>query len=204
MTRKEYADSMRKIVDFFESHEEIRSSIRCRRFRYLYRATGWRWNSWRGRSDSFKKHVDENRLRFLELHKQFGTTSLPRHRQSRGRVPASCSGKEVWFLTTLVPEHVVPEREVEIVEWHCPDSLLRRQRHELHQAIVRRAQMGWRFTAQVDTQALLWLEARGNRHVRRDSAWHFLCLDGASTGRGESRGSRAADLAGDTVTGGPR
>ena len=68
--------------------------------------------------------------------------------------------------------------------------------------IVRRAQMGWRFTAQVDTQARLWLEARGNRHVRRDSAWHFLCLDGASTGRGESRGSRAADLAGDTVTGG--
>ena len=120
MTNKEYADSLRLLADFFETHPEVAIPYNASEFHYYGAHTKQEVATVARALGRCEKVVNDQ---FFELHAQIGSIKF-RAIASRENV---CTRREVGrVMTPATPEVIVPAQpagERPVYEWHCPDSL---------------------------------------------------------------------------------
>lgn len=120
MTRKEYAEGIRLIADFFEKHEDIELPHDADAFRYFSAHTKEDMGKLARALGKADKLIEDD---FFLLRTMFGSLPFLAYARRDDVCERIVTGKKT-IPETVIPEHVVPAHEVETVEWNCPDSLL--------------------------------------------------------------------------------
>ena len=123
MTHKEFADSLRKIATFFEKHTELKVPGSLAEIKY-FEANGKAEMAQVAKAlGSCQKEVEGN---WFHLVKMFGEIKFIavdyRNRICQKVVVGTKMVEEV--RTPAREEEIIPAHEVEVYEWHCPESLL--------------------------------------------------------------------------------
>ena len=119
MTNKEFADSLRMIADFFEGHDFPVPETH-HTFSYYDLDTKEEMARLARALGSCEKELDE---KFLRLRHKFGKITFEAIANRFQICERVVVGKKI-VPEVVIPERRIPASEVEIIEWHCPDSLL--------------------------------------------------------------------------------
>lgn len=115
MTNLEYAESLRLVADWFESHPEVRPPHDANEINLYNVHTRADMETVARNMGSCEKEYTDG---FFKLKKQFGAIQLVAV-ASRDNV---CNRKIVG--AKLVPEQIIPAHNVDIVEWECFETPL--------------------------------------------------------------------------------
>ena len=126
MTRKEYADSLRMIADFFEHHEEIALPHDAAAFNYLAVHTRSQIASLVRALGTCTKHYNEDFIGAFAVRRMFGSIAF------RGIANRDAVCERVEVGQNHIPECVIPAKPEEtipahiepIYEWRCSDTTL--------------------------------------------------------------------------------
>jgi len=116
MTHKEYADSLRLIADFFESHTDVELPFGGEQFEYFNASARSHLVAALG---SCKKEFDSDFPGSFTLVKHFGTIEF----RAIAQKSEVCTKKIIG--TRHIPERIIRAHDEEIVEWDCHESILR-------------------------------------------------------------------------------
>lgn len=115
-----FADTCRKLADFYEAHPDIPSPTHDNFNVYVEKDELPRIAKEIG---SCKKNVDDT---YFELVKDFGTMTISFFVYRNQVCEKVVVGKKIIpeYVIPASEERVIPEHEEDVVEWRCPDSLL--------------------------------------------------------------------------------
>ena len=123
MTNQEFVESLRALADFYEAHPALKPAHSMSNRDITIYANGKDEMAQCARQfGNCEKTSDDIFFRVIRNEKLglFRLSAIEYRSQVCERV---VTGKRV-IPAEVVPAHTVPEREEEIVEWRCPDSLL--------------------------------------------------------------------------------
>lgn len=121
-----FADSLRMLADFLDSHPDIKHPGRETLLSYYSDVEQFKSDA--RKIGSFDKEAGE---KFFHLHKQFGCITMTFYTDREAVCHRVVVGSKKEIVKVPVSESEITYREeekvVEIVEWRCPESLLAKQ-----------------------------------------------------------------------------
>lgn len=111
--------SLREVADFLESNSHLKGNI-CASSVYIFCDEPQQLAQWAAAFGTFRKSADEH---YLNVNRDFGMIQV----QATIKHEMACEKIVEKKIIAAKPERTLPaepEREEEVVKWHCPDSIL--------------------------------------------------------------------------------